>query len=103
MRGIVERFPGADASPPRGIGPTFTGTTRATPAEKFPPSDYIREEMDARGWRVEDLAEQADWTTALTSEVLAGRKVTRLIAYGLAQAFGTSLQLWTNLQEATHA
>lgn len=71
-----------------------------TPVEAFPPSEYIREEMEHRGWRVEDLAEQADWTTALTSEVLAGRKITRLIAFGLAQAFGTSWQLWINLEAA---
>ncbi len=79
----------------------FIGTTRAVvPAEVFPPNEFIRDEMESRGWRVEDLAEQAGWTTALTSEVLAGRKVTRLIAYGLGQAFGTSYQMWINLQSA---
>ncbi len=75
------------------------GSARKTElAEVFPPSEFIREEMESRGWRVEDLAEQAGWTTALTSEVLSGRRVTRLIAYGLGQAFGTSSQLWVNLQ-----
>lgn len=70
----------------------------AKPAEVFPAHEYITDEMEARGWRIEDLAEQAGWSLALTSEVVSGKhRITKLVAYGLAQAFGTSMTLWLNL------
>lgn len=71
------------------------------PAEVFPPSDFIKEEMDARGWSREALAEKMGSTLSLLDEVLSGKhKVNVMVAYMLSQAFGTSAQLWIGLQKS---
>jgi plasmid maintenance system antidote protein VapI len=67
---------------------------------KVSPKDIIREEIECRGWNAQILAHEAGWTPRLAAEVLQGRKITRLLAIGLGQAFGTSEQLWVNLQAA---
>lgn len=70
------------------------------PAEVFPPADFIREEMEARGWRVEDLALKMGVDTSYVSELLAGHRVTLLAALCLGRAFGTSTEFWQNVQRA---
>lgn len=70
---------------------------------KVSPKEIIREEIDARGWSMDRLVIEAGWTATLAREVLGGRKITRLVAIGLAQAFGTSEDLWVNLQRAYDA
>jgi plasmid maintenance system antidote protein VapI len=70
---------------------------------KVSPKDIIREEIECRGWNAQILAHEAGWTPRLAAEVLQGRKITRLLAIGLGQAFGTSEQLWVNLQAAYDA
>jgi plasmid maintenance system antidote protein VapI len=67
---------------------------------KVSPKEIIREELEARGWNVQTLAAEAGWTPKLAQEIVQGRAITRLVAMGLAQAFGTSEQLWVNLQAA---
>ena len=68
-------------------------------AEVFPPADFIREEMEARGWDVDTLAKCSWLRSEGLREILAGsRRVTPVYAFGLAQAFGTGKDLWLNLQ-----
>jgi HTH-type transcriptional regulator/antitoxin HigA len=70
----------------------------------FPPSDFIREEMEARGWDVDTLAQCSWLKREAVNELLAGsRKVTPVFAYGLAKAFGTSKELWLTLQSSWDA
>lgn len=70
-------------------------------AEAFPPCDFIKEEMEYRGWDVERLAKEADIDPLRMFEVVEGtRQVHPYIADGLAQAFGTSREVWVNLQDA---
>jgi HTH-type transcriptional regulator/antitoxin HigA len=72
------------------------------PAEVFPPGEFIREELEARGWTQEDLAKILDRPLSTISAILTGRKaVTPETAIGLAKAFGTSAEVWLNL-EATY-
>jgi HTH-type transcriptional regulator / antitoxin HigA len=72
-----------------------------TPAEVFPPGDFVREELDARGWTQSDLAEILGRPQKTISQIISGRKaVTPETARGLADAFGTSAELWMNLEAA---
>jgi HTH-type transcriptional regulator/antitoxin HigA len=70
-----------------------------TAAEVFPPGDLIREELEARGWTQNDLAEILGRPPRLVSEIIsAKRAITPETAQGLADAFGTDAQIWMNLE-----
>ncbi len=71
------------------------------PAEVFPPGDFVREELEARAWTQSDLAEILGRPLKTVSQIISGRKaVTPETAKGLADAFGTSAELWMNLESA---
>ncbi len=68
-------------------------------AEVFPPGEFIREELEARGWTQDDLAAILGRPSRLVSELItAKRGITPETARGLGGAFGTSAQLWMNLE-----
>src|SRR3984957_8237449 len=68
------------------------------PAETFPPGEFIRDELDARGWTQGDLADILGRPLRLVNELIAGKKqITPDTAQGLAEAFGTDAILWMNL------
>lgn len=69
------------------------------PAEVFPPGEFIREELEARGWTQGDLAQIMDRPLRLVNELVAGKKqITPDTARGLASAFGDDDPLyWMNL------
>jgi addiction module HigA family antidote len=70
-----------------------------TPAEVFPPGEYIRDELEARGWTQVDLAFIIGRPLQTVNEIVAGRKaITPETARGLAEAFGTSAEVWMNLE-----
>jgi len=72
-----------------------------TPAEVFPPGEIIREEIEARGWSQVEFAEILGRPPRLVSELIAGKRaITPETAKGLAAAFGTSAQLWLNLESS---
>ena len=72
-----------------------------TPVEVFPPGDFIREELTARGWTQSDLAEIMGRPVETINRVVTGKlAVTPETARGLASAFGTSAELWLNLESA---
>ena len=74
---------------------------KTTPAEVFPPGEFIQDELDARGWTQTDLADILARNFRLVNEVVnAKRGITPETAKGLAAAFGTTAQLWLNLQAA---
>lgn len=69
------------------------------PAEVFPPGDFLREELDARDWSQQELADILDRPPRLVSELIAGKRaITPETAKGLADAFGTSPDYWMNLE-----
>ena len=71
------------------------------PAETFPPGEFVKDELEARGWTQADLAEIMGRPVQAISEIIAGKKaVTPETAQGLAAAFGTSAELWLNLESA---
>lgn len=74
---------------------------QARPAEVFPPGDFIREELEERGWTQKDLAEVLGRPPQAVNQIIKGTKrVTPETAVELAQAFGTSPELWLNLEAA---
>src|ERR1700735_1044218 len=70
-----------------------------TPAEVFAPGEFIRDELDARGWTQGDLAQIMGRPLQLVNELVSGKKqITPETAMGLAQAFGDDDALyWMNL------
>jgi HTH-type transcriptional regulator / antitoxin HigA len=69
-------------------------------AEVFPPGDFIRDELDARGWTQGDLAQIMGRPLQLVNELVSGKKqITPETALGLAKAFGDDDALyWMNLE-----
>jgi len=60
--------------------------------EVFSPLSYIEEELAARGWSWDDLAEKS----GLSADLLKGN-VDDEVAGGLSRAFSTSKELWLGL------
>ena len=74
-------------------------TVTHTPAEAFPPGEYLRDELEDRGWTFTEFAEIVGWPVEAVSEVLDAEKaVTPATARSLSEALGTSAELWLNLQ-----
>ncbi|MGI8644067.1 MAG: HigA family addiction module antitoxin [Thermomicrobiales bacterium] len=71
------------------------------PAEVFPPGDFLREELEERGWTQADLADIVGRPIGTVNEIIKGkRKITPETAEGLSSAFGTSAEFWLNLESA---
>ena len=69
------------------------------PAEVFPPGEFLREELEARGWNQNDLADILGSYPRLVSEIITGKRaISPETAKKLAAAFDTSAQLWMNLE-----
>ena len=65
----------------------------------FPPGEILREELEAREWSQTDLAEILGRPVKLVNEIIAGKRaITPETARGLADALGTSAELWMNLE-----
>jgi HTH-type transcriptional regulator/antitoxin HigA len=70
-------------------------------AEVFHPGEFIKEELEARGWSNIDLAEIMGRHPNQISLIVRGEQdVTPETAKQLSAAFGTSAQLWLNLQSS---
>jgi HTH-type transcriptional regulator/antitoxin HigA len=72
------------------------------PAEVFPPGEFIRDELEARGWTQGDLAQIMDRPLQVVNELIAGKKqITPETARGLSKAFGDADPLyWMQLDAA---
>ncbi len=73
--------------------------TNRMPAETVAPGEFLREEIEARGWTQETFAEVLGKSVRLVNEILMGRRsITPETATVLGQALGTSAELWLNLE-----
>ncbi len=71
------------------------------PAETFPPGEFIRDELEARGWTQEEFAEILNRPIQTVNQIINGKKeITPATAMALAEAFGTSPEVWLNLEVA---
>lgn len=65
----------------------------------FPPGEILREELDAREWSQTDFAEILGRPVKLVNEIIGGKRaITPETAQGIADALGTSAELWMNLE-----
>jgi len=72
-----------------------------TAAEVFPPGEFLRDELEARGWTQADLAKILGRPRRLISEIIDGKRaITAEIAWGLGEAFGIDPQFWLNLESS---
>lgn len=75
--------------------------TDRKPAEVFHPGEYIKDEMEERGWSKMDVMGKAHIELlplrGLLEEVTP---VTPDVAWQLERVFGSDAQTWLNLQEA---
>jgi HTH-type transcriptional regulator / antitoxin HigA len=70
-------------------------------AEVFAPGEFIREELEARGWTQSDLARILGRPLAAVNQIIQGKRaITPRTARELAAAFGTSAEMWLNLETA---
>ena len=70
-------------------------------AEVFPPGEFIKEELEARNWNQNELAEIIGYPASVISNLIIGkRQITPEIAKALGEAFGTSAQYWMNLESS---
>jgi HTH-type transcriptional regulator/antitoxin HigA len=69
------------------------------PAEVFPPGEFLRDELDARGWTQTEFAEILGRPVRLVNEILAGKRgITAQTAQEIAAALDTTPELWLNLE-----
>ncbi len=76
-------------------------TNLMTPAEVFPPGEFLRDELAERGWTEAEFADILGRPAQTVSEILNGKKeITTETALAIGAALGTSAELWLNLQSA---
>ncbi|MGH7514151.1 MAG: HigA family addiction module antitoxin [Gemmatimonadales bacterium] len=72
-----------------------------TPAEVFHPGEFLRDELEARGWTQTEFAEIIGRSPRVVNEIIAGKRgISPGTAKTIAAAFGTSPQFWMNLDTA---
>ena len=75
--------------------------TVSIPAKAFPPGDFIREELQERGWTQQDLADRMRRPIQTVNMIVNGRKaITAETAYQLEAVFGPSAAYWMNLESS---
>ena len=69
------------------------------PAEVFPPGEFLRDELEERGWTQVELADILGKSIPLVNEIILGkREITPATAHALAAVLGTTAQYWLNLE-----
>ncbi len=69
------------------------------PFMNIPPGDFIREELESRDWKQEDLAQIVDLSPKHVSRIITGTDpISQDVAARLASAFGQSAEYWMNLE-----
>lgn len=81
-------------------GKVFTRDT-FTLGRVYPPGDFIKQELEARGWTQTRFAQILGRPIQFVNELVnAKRSITPRTAVELGAAFGTSARLWINLESS---
>lgn len=73
--------------------------TNRKPADTFSPGEFLKEELDHRGWSQQELADILDRPPRLISEIVGGKRaITPETAIGLSKALDVSAEYWMNLE-----
>lgn len=76
-----------------------TTTETITTAEAFHPAEYIREEARARGWSMGRFTDELGVSNRAAQQLFYGElRIKKTWAKRLSRTFGTSHELWLNLQ-----
>ena len=67
-----------------------------TPAEVFPPSAFIAEELAERTWGIDDLPRRSGLSREEVAAIMAGGRISAVAACGLERALGVSAAFWAN-------
>lgn len=71
------------------------------PAEAFPPGEYLKDELEERGWTQEELASIIGRPTAVINQIISGKRgISPDTAREIGAALGTSAIFWMNLEAA---
>ncbi len=71
------------------------------PAEAFPPGEYLKDELDERGWTQEEFASIIGRPPAVVNQIISGKRgVSPETAREIGAALGTSAIYWMNLEAA---
>jgi HTH-type transcriptional regulator / antitoxin HigA len=69
------------------------------PAEVFQPGEYLRDELQARGWTQGNFARIIGRPVQVVNEIVNGKKrITVETAKAIGLALGTGPELWLNLE-----
>ena len=73
--------------------------TTKRPAQVFPPGAFIRDELEARGWTQRVFAQILGRPLQNVNGIINGKTaITAVTAKQLAVVFGTSAEVWLNLE-----
>ncbi len=71
------------------------------PAEAFPPGEYLKDEMEERGWTQDEFAAIIGRPPAVINQILSGKRgISPETAREIGAALGTSAMYWMNLESA---
>ncbi|MCL5105538.1 MAG: HigA family addiction module antitoxin [Armatimonadetes bacterium] len=74
-------------------------TTKLRPARAVKPGNILGRELEARGWTQKEFAQVIGRPPQTVNEIIAGKKaITPETALLFSAAFGTSAELWLNLE-----
>lgn len=75
--------------------------SKLRPYRPISPGEILKEELEARDWTQRDFAEIIGRPVQVVSEIISGKKaITPETAILFGEAFGTSAELWLNLESS---
>ena len=70
-------------------------------AEAFPPGEYLKDEMEERGWTQDEFAAIIGRPPAVINQIISGKRgISPETAREIGAALGTSAMYWMNLESA---
>lgn len=71
------------------------------PAEGFPPGEYLKDELEERGWTQEEFAAIIGRPAAVVNQIISGKRgISPETASEIGAALGTTAMYWMNLESA---